>query len=131
MRRIGLMLVLISVLFVACSNKEVKETKMDLLKEWTLVSINDNPVRGQITLSFDKNEEKISGLSGINRYFGSAVVEDGKVEVGIIGSTFMAGEEEMMKQESIYLEVLSNVSAYEIIDNKLILTGIEKKLIFE
>ncbi len=131
MRRIGLMLVLISVLFVACSNKEVKETKMDLLKEWTLVSINDNPVKGQITLSFDKNEEKISGLSGINRYFGSVVVGDGKVEVGIIGSTFMAGEEEMMKQESIYLEVLSNVSAYEIIDNKLILTGIEKKLIFE
>lgn len=131
MRRIGLMLVLISVLFVACSNKEVKETKMDLLKEWTLVSINDNPVKGQITLSFDKNEEKISGLSGINRYFGSVVVEDGNVEVGIIGSTFMAGEEEMMKQESIYLEVLSNVSAYEIIDNKLILTGIEKKLIFE
>ncbi len=131
MRRIGLMLVLISVLFVACSNKEVKETKMDLLKEWTLVSINDNPVKGQITLSFDKNEEKISGLSGINRYFGSVVVGDGNVEVGIIGSTFMAGEEEMMKQESIYLEVLSNVSAYEIIDNKLILTGIEKKLIFE
>lgn len=135
MKNIYILLVLVlAFLFVSCTGKEVKEennNEVSIFREWNLISINDSAVKGEITLLFDKEEGKVSGNGGVNRYFATVALEGEKVQVGIIGSTFMAGKEEMMVQEGLYLETLSNITTFEIIENKLILKGNDNTLIYQ
>lgn len=135
MKNIYILLVLVlAFLFVSCTGKEVKEennNEVSIFREWNLISINDSAVKGEITLLFDKEEGKVSGNGGVNRYFATVALEGEKVQVGIIGSTFMAGKEEMMIQEGLYLETLSNITTFEIIENKLILKGNDNTLIYQ
>ncbi len=132
MKKINILLVLIlTFVFISCRNNEIKKEKINLSKEWTLVLLNDEKIIGNITLLFDEKNKKITGSGGINRYFGSVYIDKNKVEVGILGTTFMAGEENLMNQESTYLEILSNISSYEIIEGKLLLKSKEQKLLFK
>ncbi|MDV0442344.1 META domain-containing protein [Methanorbis furvi] len=66
----------------------------------------------------------VSGNSGVNQYFGTAVIDaaNGKISFGPFGSTRMAGPENMMAQEQAYLAALANVTGYKITDGNLILT---------
>ncbi len=83
---------------------------------------------GNWVLDSDKNitliigNGSISGNSGVNNYFGSVTVENGKLTIGPLGSTMMAGPEDAMKAESEFLTALNNASSYKIVDGKLVIT---------
>ena len=98
-------------------SKELSGTK------WELVSMNGkqmkdvfSPNDDGITISFSGN--RISGNSGINNYFCDYIVTAGNVTVGTIGSTKMAGPNNLMKLESQYLEILQDAKKINLTNNK-------------
>jgi heat shock protein HslJ len=97
-----------------------KKKPEDLLKTtWALVSITTDkgeaalPDQHGITLAIDENG-RVSGKSGVNRYFGSVSIVKGKLAWSPMGCTMMAGEPEMMAAESLYLKSISQTTTYEI-----------------
>ncbi len=68
------------------------------------------PLRGtELTLEFV--EERVSGSAGVNRFMG-VVTNDPMF--GPLATTLMAGSEDHMSQERIYLDHLSSVDSYEV-----------------
>ena len=113
-------------------NKKLKNTSWKLLnmdgKDISkLISKNEN----NTTLSF--NENGINGNSGINNYFGDYEIVNNNIKIGPLGSTRMAGPENLMKVEREFLELLGNSKKVKLSDQKtLILTTDKgKTLIFE
>jgi hypothetical protein len=113
-------------------NKKLKNTSWKLLnmdgKDISkLISKNDN----NITLSF--NENGINGNSGINNYFGKYEIVNNNIKVSPLGSTEMAGPENLMKIEREFLKLLENSKKIKLSNQKtLVLTTDKgKTLIFE
>lgn len=102
---------------------------------WLLVQYTSglgltNPISGsEITLNFD--EKELNGKAGCNSYFGEYEwrSQDSLVVSGQIGSTKMFCEK-FMKQEQLYLMLLSEVSTYSLKDSLLELNGPNGQLIF-
>lgn len=93
-------------------------------KEFTMKNSN-------ITISFD--DEKVYGMSGVNRYFGTYTVdENGNLKFGPIATTMMAADPESMKNEQEFLKFLSNAKKLKIVDKKTIeIISNDKTIIFE
>jgi heat shock protein HslJ len=89
-----------------------------------LQSYNDNNaivsvIAGtEITLSFDE-EGRIAGSAGVNSYFTSYEVSGNALTFGTIGTTMMAGPEDAMKQESTFLKLLSETTAFSGVGDEL------------
>ncbi len=103
-------------------------------KSFTLISASDglklNNIK--ITISFDDNN-RFSGFSGVNRYFGNYGLRRGNIIVlSQMGMTKMAGPPEVMSIEDAYIAML-NESSYVVYDKKILtISTIEnKKLVFE
>ena len=60
-----------------------------------------------MTLQFD-SDNRINGMGGCNRYFGSFEFTDAKLSVGMVGSTRMACDSSDGAFEIAYLEALGN-----------------------
>ena len=92
--------------------------------DWVLNSYNDNNaivsvIAGtEITLSFDE-EGRIAGSAGVNSYFTSYEVSGNALTFGTIGTTMMAGPEDAMKQESTFLKLLSETTAFSGVGDEL------------
>ena len=98
-------------------------------KEYKLLEAPEN---AEITIAFDEEEPKFYGQSAVNRYFGSYKLDGTKLIFGPIGSTMMAGPQNMMKAESIYLQFLPEVVGYKLEGKSLTLVNKEgKELVFE
>ena len=112
------------ILTAACSAQENsfkgKEYKM-----------NDAVNKAEITLGFDKTENRFFGIV-VNNYFGQYEIDGNTIKFGPAGATMMAGPENLMKAESQYLMTLPNVNAFVLEGQKLTLkTSDGKELIFE
>lgn len=68
--------------------------------------IEDDPIR--LTVESDGT---FSGDSGCNSIMGTMTVTDGVVDLGAIGQTMMACEEDVMKLEYAYTQALDSVTA--------------------
>jgi heat shock protein HslJ len=110
--------------FSALADEANAEIKLnDLLNtSWTLVSITND--KGEVVLMDDYgitlaiNEKgNISGKAGVNRYFGSISVVDGKLSWSPIGYTKMAGPPENMAAEILFLKSLPLTTTFEIVDD--------------
>ncbi len=66
---------------------------------------------------------KVSGCAGVNRYFGTAVVDEAEEELKFppLGTTRMAGPG--MNYETAYLQMLAKVEEYKITGDLLTLYG--------
>lgn len=123
-----------------------------LLFSCTYTTVNQNTVKGEIinkenlksmkqkefamknsniTIRFD--DEKVYGMSGVNRYFGAYTVdESGNFKFGPIATTMMAADPVSMKNEQEFLKFLSNVKKIKIVDEKTIeIISNDKSIIFE
>ena len=106
-------------------NKKLKNTSWKLLnmdgKDVSkLISKNEN----NITLSF--NENGINGNSGINNYFGDCEIVNNNIKIGPLGSTRMAGPENLMKVEREFLELLGNSKKVKLSDQKTLILTTDK-----
>ncbi|MDY0087374.1 MAG: META domain-containing protein [Coriobacteriia bacterium] len=96
---------------VACSNSNTLDATSWRLKAWSVSSLS--PSEYTITAQFD--EGRISGTSGVNSYSGEYKTgSGGSFEVGDIAQTMMAGSDDAMRAESIYHELLSAASSYQL-----------------
>lgn len=89
-------------------------------KEWILISGVDAAYGS--TLRFDPGD--VSGRAPVNGYFGPGTATDeGGIELGPLASTKMAGPPERMKAETEYLQLLGQANAWQVIDERLELSG--------
>jgi len=72
----------------------------------------------EITLTFD-DEGRIAGSAGVNRYFASYETDGEKLSFGLAGSTMMAGPEDAMMQENIYLKLLNETASFSGVGDEL------------
>jgi heat shock protein HslJ len=83
--------------------------------KWVAETINGKPViePGGVTLTL--SDERVTGRSGCNTYFGAAEHRDGTLKIGSIGATKMACMRDgLMQQESEYLNTLEASQSYAI-----------------
>lgn len=60
-----------------------------------------------------KPDGKIAGFASVNRFFGSLSIDDqGRVAIPPMGSTMMAGPEELMAREMAFLSVFQKISHF-------------------
>ena len=126
-----LLFLFISVLLVfSCSSvsgTSTTKTNVPTLENtsWILTDISgekippkpDNQRFGEFTLNI--GTDSLNGSSGINSFFGSYTLTNGKITTKGIAGTLMAGPENLMKLEGRYLQVLNNIKSYKIINNTL------------
>ena len=82
-----------------------------------------------ITLAFDKNENKFYGKA-VNNYFGVYTLNGANIKLELQGSTMMMGTPEEMTKETKYFNDLNKVTTYTLNDNSLILKGDNIELTF-
>jgi heat shock protein HslJ len=69
-----------------------------------------DPIDGpDLTLEID-GQGRVAGSAGVNRFMGRVV---GEGSFGPLATTLMAGPEELMVQERVYLQLLSEVESVE------------------
>ena len=99
---------------------------------WIAETINGKPViePGGVTLTFA--DERVTGRSGCNTFFGAAEHGNGTLKIGSIGATKMACMRDgLMQQESEYLNTLQASQTYAVQGgDRLTLTGPSGTLIF-
>lgn len=69
------------------------------------------------SIHFDFSENKISGSTGCNKFFGGISIEDNQMIIKNISSTKMMCRN--IEMESLFLKTLNDVSTYKIKDSEL------------
>lgn len=122
--RSNFVLIMIFGLMVA-SCSAISIAKVDALErtKWNLLFFhNSKPIPDSIiTIEFENGE--VRGTSGCNTYFGEYKTRGSEISFGQIAATEMAcmSPERIMEQEQKYLTFLSEVVAYSIEGDRLIL----------
>ncbi len=111
--------------------KNIKSIKQQITDtSWKLVKISDDDFSKKgITLKI--TSKGLSGMAGVNNYFGTYKINGNKISVSKLGVTEMLGSNKKMEAEETYIDILENVKTIEIKGNKLILkTELEEILTF-
>ncbi len=120
--------------------KETPATQAELtaVKEWRLSQLGDQAAvkDTSVTLVFAE-EGQVSGSGGVNRFGGKCELKaDGQVTIQNIFSTRMAAlDEDVMKQETQYFQLLGKAKRALLSDGKLVIESTDKddkpiKLVF-
>jgi heat shock protein HslJ len=81
----------------------------------------------EITLAF--MDGRIGGKSGCNQYGGEVQIDGSQIKVGVMMSTMMACEENIMSQEQAYLAALGSAASIEISDDTLALSDAQGNVV--
>ena len=106
--------------------KETPAAQADLIaaKEWRLTQLGDQAVAADagVTLVFGE-EGKLSGSGGVNRFGGKYELgADGQITIKNIFSTKMAAlDEDVMKRESQFFQLLGKAKRAVLSDGKLVI----------
>ncbi len=92
---------------------------------WNVTSYNNGQggvttlvTNSGLTLEFGE-DGTVSGSGGVNRYNGPYEVDGAGITIGPVASTKMAGEPELMEQESAYLEALESSTEWKVVRGQL------------
>lgn len=82
--------------------------------QWQLEKITkdgkDIPLIGERPFIKFENDGRFSGFTGINRFFGSMEVDSqGNLKLAQVGATKMAGPEQEMRQEFMFLDLFHKI----------------------
>lgn len=121
--------ILLLALFMLATCSQVSEPPSG---EWTLVSLNGNPVVEGTHISLNFGDEQVSGSAGCNSYGGTFDSGGEGIEIANLTMTLMACTDAgVMAQESAYLAALEAVETFEVEDEQLVLSGPEVELQFK
>ena len=110
------------------------ETKLELNGTYVIKSLHNEDVSAyNLEVHFNAEEQKVTGFSGCNRFFGNYAFSDNSITFGTLGSTKMFCEEKVNTIESNLFEALSKIdhlnsisATLEFISNKsIVLTMIK------
>jgi heat shock protein HslJ len=92
---------------------------------WTVTGFNNGKqavtspiIDSELTLEFG-TDGQVSGSSGVNTFSGSFTATDDAIEIGPLASTMMAGEPELMEQESQYVAALEASVSWKVVNGML------------
>ena len=129
MKKVLLIMLSVLFLFTVSSAKTTKFKKIKTLSStsWKLTDFQNETLiyqyigsktLGEITLSFAKKENLISGFSGVNTYSGNFEINGENITFSNLASTKLYGPRNVMEQEYKYLTVLPETASYKILDEK-------------
>lgn len=102
---------------------------------WRLVEVNgQKALAGVSVTAMFAAPNSLSGSGGCNRYFGTAVTDNGKLTVGALGATRMyCAEDGVSAQEDAYFQALGKATTYRLVGAELRLYPAqgEATLVFE
>jgi heat shock protein HslJ len=95
----------------------------DIAGLWSLLSLNGKPLLPGTEISAFFNNGRITGTTGCNQYFGSYMTNGHALDISAIGSTGMncASPKGNMDQEEAYLQILSRVDTWSLVDKHLMI----------
>ena len=122
--RISFVLIIIFGLMVSsCSS--LNGTAVDELggSKWNLLHIQKSMPIPDIIITIEFEDSEVTGTSGCNTYFGEYMIKGNEISFGQLAATEMAclDPEGIMDQEQGYLTFLSEVVAFSIEGDRLIL----------
>jgi heat shock protein HslJ len=121
-----------SLFFISC-----KETKTTVEKKminvysgnYEIKSLNNQQLERKIFFTIDSNENKISGKTDCNTYFGNYIVTNNKIEIEPLGVTKMYCEDDVMKVESELFKAFRSTITFNFDNNMLTFYNKEGNLI--
>ncbi len=88
------------------------------LAAWSVSSLHP----GEFTITADFNEAKMSGTAAVNHYSGPyTTTVSGSFSLGALTMTEMAGPENAMRAEALYVELLTQAKKYSVSETTLTL----------
>lgn len=114
---VALLAIAVSVSFMGCGSKGGTGGQIEGV-DWVLESYDsggamvDAPADLRIDALFEKLT--VSGFSGINNYSANYTASGGKLTIGEVVTTLMAGPEDIMSVEQTYLADLQEASSYSV-----------------
>jgi heat shock protein HslJ len=121
-----------SLFFISC-----KETKTTVEKKminvysgnYEIKSLNNQQLERKMFFTIDSNENKISGKTDCNTYFGNYIVTNNKIEIEPLGVTKMYCEDDVMKVESELFKAFRSTITFNFDNNMLTFYNKEGNLI--
>lgn len=98
---------------------------------WNLVSYNQQPVLAESEITAEFAEGRVNGSAGCNSYFADYQLEDTQLNIETIGSTKKACPDDLMKQETAYLNLLDKAESAAVVDNVLTINTSDGDLVFD
>lgn len=99
--------------FTGCGGEPI-----DLLagREWVIEDIAGGGIidRSRVTMVFDAEARRVSGLASCNRYTGGFVLTGEGLSFGNVAGTMMACPEALMRQERKFFQVLEGVNRFDL-----------------
>lgn len=104
------------------TNMEHQEKSiMSLSGDYTITSLKNTVIPNTLTLSFNEKENRVSGFSGCNSFFGSHTVSQNEVTFSKLASTKKFCGRSANTTERQYLDALRGITKFEIKDAQLLL----------
>jgi heat shock protein HslJ len=104
----------------ACSAGGVGGSVASIEGEWTLLTLNGQPLLPHSTINATFEDGQIGGFSGCNSYGGSYTLTGSRLNFGMVAMTLMAClDEGVMEQEQAYTKALSNVAKFHLEGDRL------------
>src|SRR5262245_46486812 len=105
-------------LMCACKTSSNESAASLTGTEWTLTQLNQQPVivaqgRRMPTLTLDASTQRVSGMSGVNRFSGNYQLDGPRLKFGNLAGTRMAGPPESMALESAFLSAMQKASSWK------------------
>lgn len=112
------------------------DPKLELNGIYVIKTLHNEDVSDyNLEVNFNAEEQKISGFSGCNRFFGNYVLSDHSITFGPLGSTKMFCDEKANSIESQLFEAFSKIdhlnsndSTLDLLNDKSIVLTMTKKL---
>ena len=126
---IGLSVVLIAL--AACASSGGTQSENLTGQIWMLSELKGAPLAaGTIVSAQFSTDGRLAGSSGCNRYSGSYTVSGAELSISTpLESTTMMCAEDIMTQESAYLQALGEVKSFTIQGNVLTLSGADNTVL--
>lgn len=108
-----------------------KQSKQILDGEYSIEKITSSELLfTDLTIRFNDSTKTVSGYSGCNRFTGTYEIKEDNLKIGPLAATKMACPPDRNTIETQFLRALSEINAFEIIDNTLVLKKDHLELIY-
>lgn len=121
-----------SLFFISCKETKptVEKTMINVYSgNYEIKSLNNQQLERKIFFTIDSNENKISGKTDCNTYFGNYIVTNNKIEIEPLGVTKMYCEDDVMKVESELFKAFRSIMTFNFDNNMLTFYNKEGNLI--
>lgn len=98
---------------------------------WNLVSYNQQPTLAESEITAEFAEGRVNGSAGCNSYFADYQLDSSQLNIETIGSTKKACPNNLMEQETTYLNLLDQAENTTVVNNIMTIKTPNGDLVFE